>query len=86
MDINDLIAIVKKKLISQIKIENIKIDDKSFLHKNHLSNQKDKFHIKISITSSELKLMSRINSNKRIHKILENELRQYIHSLQILIY
>ena len=38
MDITELIAIVKKKLLSQIKIENIKIEDKSFLHKNHSGN------------------------------------------------
>jgi len=86
MDINELIAIVKKKLVSQIKIENIKIEDKSFLHKNHLNNQKDKFHLKISLTSGELRLMSRIDSNKKIYKILKDELKQSIHSLQILIH
>ena len=36
MDINDLIAIVKKKLQKQIVIGNIKIEDKSFLHKNQI--------------------------------------------------
>ena len=36
MDINELIAIVKKKLQNQIEIENINIEDKSFLHKNHI--------------------------------------------------
>ena len=35
MDINQLIAIVKKKLHTQIEAENIIIEDKSFLHKNH---------------------------------------------------
>ena len=85
MDINELIAIVKKKLLSQIKIENIKIEDKSFLHKNHLGNQKDKFHIKISLKSRELKIMNQIDSNKKIYKILEKELKLYIHSLQLLI-
>ena len=30
MDINELISIVKKKLESQILIQNIKIEDKSF--------------------------------------------------------
>ena len=44
MDINDLIAIVKKKLKNQINFENIKIEDKSFLHKNHASNQEGKYH------------------------------------------
>tara|TARA_E500000331_G_scaffold164844_1_gene159704 strand:+ start:282 stop:542 length:261 start_codon:yes stop_codon:yes gene_type:complete len=85
MDINDLIAIVKKKLQKQIVIENIVIEDKSFLHKNHPGNQKDKFHLKILLNSRELKKMNRIESNKKIHKILESELKEYIHSLQLLI-
>jgi BolA protein len=85
MDINDLIAIVKKKLQNQINIENIKIEDKSFLHKNHAGNQEGKFHLKISLTSSELKTMNKIESNKKIYKILDKEMKEYIHSIQILI-
>ena len=85
MDINDLIAIVKKKLQNQINIESIKIEDKSFLHKNHASNQVGKFHLKISLISSELKTMSKIESNKKIYKILEKEMKEFIHSIQIII-
>tara|TARA_Y100000992_G_C21022090_1_gene376261 strand:- start:327 stop:587 length:261 start_codon:yes stop_codon:yes gene_type:complete len=85
MNINELIAIVKKKLINQIEIENIIVEDKSFLHKNHSGNQVDKFHLKVSIKSSELNKMSRIESNKKIFKILDIEIKHYIHSLQILI-
>ena len=85
MDINDLIAIVKKKLQNQINIQSIKIEDKSFLHKNHAGNQKDKFHIKITLESYELKKLSKIESNKKIYKILEQELNKFIHSIQILI-
>ena len=85
MDINELIAIVKNKLQEEIIIENVKIEDKSFLHKNHPGNQKDKFHLKISIYSNQLKKMNKIESNKKIYKILESEIKNYIHSLQILI-
>ncbi len=85
MDINDLIAIVKKKLQNQINIENIKIEDKSFLHKNHPGNQEGKFHLKISLISSELKTMNKIESNKKIYKILDKEMKESIHSIQILI-
>jgi len=85
MDINELIAIVKKKLKTHTKIEDIKIEDKSFLHKNHPGNQANKFHLKISINSSELKKISKIDSNKIIYKILEEEMRKFIHSIQILI-
>ena len=41
MDINELIAIVKKKLESQININQINIEDKSFLHKKHLVIKKE---------------------------------------------
>ena len=85
MNINQLISIIKKKIQSQIIVKNIVIEDKSFLHKNHPGNQLDKFHLKILIQSEELKKMSRINSNKIIYKILEKEMKQSIHSLQILI-
>ena len=85
MDINQLITNVKKKLQDQINIEFIKIEDKSFLHKNHSGNQQGKFHLKIILKSSELKSMSRINSNKKIYKILDEELKSFIHSIQILI-
>ena len=85
MDINELIAIVKKRLQDEINIQNIDIEDKSFLHKNHAGNQKGKYHLKISIKSNELKQMSRIDSNKKIYKILDKELKDFIHSIQILI-
>jgi len=85
MDINELIAIVKKKLTDQINIDSIKIEDKTFLHKNHAGNQEGKFHLKIILSSTELKFMSKIESNKKIYKILDKELKEYIHSIQILI-
>ena len=85
MNINDLITNVKDKLQDQIEIENIKIEDKSFLHKNHSGNQIGKFHLKIFIESKELKKMSRLDSNKKIYRILDDEIKNFIHSLQIII-
>ena len=85
MDINELIAIVKKKLQDQIKIESINIEDKSFLHKNHAGNQEGKFHLKINLKSIELIKVNRIESNQKIYKILDKELKEFIHSIQILI-
>ena len=85
MDINELIAIVKKKLQNQINIENINIEDKSYLHKNHAGNEDGKFHLKLILKSSELRKMSRIDSNKKIHKVIDKEIKQFIHSIQILI-
>jgi BolA protein len=85
MDINELIAIVKKKLTDEIDIESIKIEDKSFLHKNHAGNQEGRYHLKIIMGSNELKALNRIESNKRVYKILDKEMKEHIHSIQILI-
>ncbi len=85
MDINELITIVKNKLLNQVNIESINIEDKSFLHKNHKGNQEGKYHLKLIIVSQELKKMNKIESNKKIYKILDKELKKFIHSIQILI-
>ena len=85
MDINNLIAIVKKKLNNEIVIEKIEVEDKSFLHKNHLGPQEGKFHLKLIISSDELRKLNKIKSNKKIYKVLDEEMKEYIHSLQILI-
>ena len=85
MNIDELIANVKKKIKKNINIENIFIEDKTFLHKNHSGNESNKFHLKITIESEELKKLNKIESNKRIYKILDQELKNHIHSLQILI-
>ena len=69
----------------QIQIENINIEDKSFLHKNHKNNEKGKFHLKISIESKELNKIGKLESNRKIYKIMNEEIKLYIHSLQILI-
>ena len=84
MSINELIAIVKNKLEAEIVIQNLKIEDKSFLHKNHKGHQDGKFHLKLIINSEELSKTNKIISSKRIYHILDDELKKYIHSIQIL--
>ena len=84
MDINQLSEIVKKKILENKLIEDVDLEDKSFLHKNHKTNNPNKFHIKLKINSEKLKNMNRIESNKIIFKLLDKEMKNYIHSLQIL--
>ena len=85
MNINELIAIVKNKLEEKINIQELKIEDKSFLHKNHKGHQEGKFHLKISIKSNELSEFSKIVSTKKVYSVLDIELKNHIHSIQILI-
>ena len=84
MDINQLSEIVKKKILDNEFVEYLELEDKTFLHKNHQSNNPNKFHIILKIKSEKLKNMGRIESNKIIYKLLDKEMKDYIHSLQIL--
>ena len=85
MDINQLILIVKKKIKKNISLESINIEDKTFLHKSHKTHLDGKFHLKLIIKSSEQKKINKIEFTKKIYKILDEELKKYIHSIQILI-
>lgn len=84
MDINQLSKIVKKKILKHEIIKSVDVEDKYFLHKKHKNNDLGKFHLKLKIKSDALKVKNRIESNKFIYKILDEEIKTYIHSLQIL--
>ena len=84
MNINELIAIVKNKLETEIVIQDLKIEDKS-LHQSHKGQQVGKFHLKLIINSDELAKTNKIASTKRIYSILDIELKKHIHSIQILL-
>ena len=85
MNINQLREIVKNKLIKNIVCDNIEVEDKTFLHKNHSSHDKNKFHIKLIIKSDYLKKKNKIESTKEVYKVLKVELKNNIHSIQLLI-
>ena len=85
MNINQLIENVKNKLSKDIKIEEINIEDKSFLHKNHKNHQEGKFHLKITLESKELNKFNKIQATKKIYHILSLEIKEHIHSIQVLI-
>ncbi len=84
MDINQLMSQVKKKIEKNISIQSLSVEDKTFLHKNHASHTAGKFHIKLRIKSNELNKISKIEATKKIYKILDQEMKEHIHSLQVL--
>ena len=83
MDINKISKKIESKLLSDTSIRDVKIIDNTFKHLKHSSHQKGKFHIKLEINSDLLKNKNRIESNKVIYRILSEELKTEIHSLQI---
>ena len=83
MDINQLLDIVKKKIETNINLEKIVVEDKTFLHKKHENHQKGKYHLKIFVQSKDLANNNKLDNFKLIHKILEKEIKHNIHSLQL---
>ena len=59
---------LKKKFQRGFIIEEIFIEDKTYLHLKHKNFQKNKFHLKIFIKSKELSKMSKIDSTKKFIK------------------
>ena len=84
MELNNLINNIKTKLLESSFIEKVIIEDKTYLHIKHASHDKNKFHLKLTISSKELKKISKLEATKKIHKIIQEVIKNYIHSIQIL--
>ena len=85
MDINQLILLLKSKIEKNILVQNIVIKDKTYLHEKHHSHKKGKFHVELRIKCEELKKYNKVQATKKIYNILNEEIKKYIHSIQILI-
>ena len=71
------------KLKNEIDIEKIQIVDNSFKHKGHKSFSPEKFHLHLKIQSLYLNSISRVSANKIIMKVLNEDLKNKIHALEI---
>ena len=74
---------IEKKIKNKIQLEEIKIIDNTDAHRNHKSFQKGKLHLILEIRSNYLKNLKRLEAEKIIMKIMENELQKKIHALEI---
>ena len=74
---------IKTKLSKEIEIEEIQIVDNSQKHKGHKFFSPKKFHLKLIIKSLYLSSLTRVNAQKMIMKILNDDLRTKIHALEI---
>ena len=79
----DFFEELKEKINKKIITENINIIDKSYLHSKHKSFDSNKYHLKIIINSQKLRKMEKILAHKEIFSILESEMKNKIHALEI---
>ena len=74
---------IKEKIIKKLKPEKVLVIDNSNLHTKHKSFDPTKYHIKLIIKSERLKKMTKINAHKEIFFILDYEIKNNIHALEI---
>ena len=74
---------IKGKIIKKLKPEKVLVIDNSNLHTKHKSFDPTKYHIKLIIKSEKLKKMTKINAHKEIFFILDYEIKNNIHAVEI---
>jgi len=74
---------IKAKINNKLNPEQILLIDNSYLHTKHKSFDSNKFHIKLIIKSEKLKNMKKIDAHKVIFSILNEEMKNKIHALEI---
>ena len=76
---------VKEKINKELKPEDILLVDNSHLHAKHKLFDANRLNLKLVIKSEKLRNMNRIDAHKIIFSILEDEMKNKIHALEILI-
>ena len=74
---------IEEKLKKEINIESIKIIDNSYKHSKHKFLDKNRFHLKLVISSKELLKSQKIKAHRKIMNILKSDIREKIHALEI---
>ena len=80
----DLKYIILDKIKQNIVCENVEVNNKSHLHQHHTQSPKNNnSHFELIISSAELKKLKLIDAHKKIYTILNEEMKNIIHSLEI---
>ena len=74
---------IKEKINNRLNPEEVLLIDNSYLHTKHKSFDFNKFHFKLIIKSEKLKNMEKIDAHKTIFSILNDEMKNKIHALEI---
>ena len=81
---SDLKYIILDKIKQNIVCENVEVNNKSHLHQHHVQSPKNNnSHFEVIISSTELKKLKIVDAHKKIYTILNEEMKNIIHSLEI---
>ena len=71
---------IQSKLNEELELEDIEIVDNSHKHKGHKFYSPEKFHLHLKIKSLHLSSLSRLCAQKKIMKVLSEDLKTKIHA------
>ena len=78
---------ITKKINKNFSPNFFKIINFSDKHKNHfLEDNNDTSHIKLIIVSKDFENLSKIDRERKVHKILSEEISKDIHSIRFKLY
>ena len=81
---SDLKYIILDKIKQNIVCENVEVNNKSHFHQHHAQSPKNNnSHFEVIISSAELKQLKIVDAHKKIYTILNEEMKNIIHSLEI---
>ena len=80
---NNYLKDIESKIKENMKIEKLNIVDNSEKHKSHKFFDSQKYHIRLEIESIYLKKLNKIDAQRKIFKILKEDLKNKIHALEI---
>jgi BolA protein len=81
---SDLKYIILDKIKQNIACEKVQVNNKSHLHQHHAQSPKNNnSHFELIISSAELKKLKPVDAHKKIYEILDEEMKNIIHSLEI---
>ena len=75
---------IYKKLNTNFKPSFLKVENESHLHKNHPQSPKGgNSHFYVENKSTVFNNLTRLQGQRRIYKVLENEMKSFVHALRI---
>ena len=75
---------IQQTLKNSLHIDDIEVINNSYLHQHHHSSpQTGNSHFKVIIKSKELKSLNQVVAHQKIYALLQKEMSNYIHSLEI---
>tara|TARA_Y100001970_G_scaffold80923_1_gene102671 strand:- start:9667 stop:9921 length:255 start_codon:yes stop_codon:yes gene_type:complete len=77
------IKVIEQKIKDNIKDSKIDIIDNTDKHRTHKSFDKEKLHLKVIIKSDYLKNFTTLEAHRKIISILNKEIKEKIHALEI---